>query len=489
MAARLEHPALEELVLLHSGELGTDRTAEVEAHMAVCPACLDRYGRLKDTYCVVAAAVDSRPNRLPRAARKWVAVTVAAAALAYLLTQGTTSARADSLLSRAGDEERKPARQRQVVRIQSDGLECHLLPDAGSAVHATRGQTCEAISAAIRQSGWTASELLSPRKFQQWRRSVSKREDVIQQSDTEMRVTTRTSEGVLQLASLRLRRSDHRAVAAHYEFAVQDSGRARIVDVTEVEELPLNSSEATASRTAPSRPPPLSPATGALNPLDASARREAQARLVLHEAGADGNVLMAVERTGARIRVWGVAGDDRMRDILVQQLEAIGGIQVQLASEREQQEAEQPTPWNPNHGDAPPLALKQIDSLFPNRPAARQQYLNGLDGLARQVAGSARDREAVLLLRRRLAGSPEADLLEKPAASLDHRVRHDLSLLREQLSLLLTEIPVDTGGRLTGREGLELYNLVQQIAILSNRDGRQSADEAAARLAILAGRK
>lgn len=491
-AARLDHPPYEEIVLLHSGELDSERIPYVEAHLATCIDCAGKHSRLDEMYGMVAGSLPRRVRPGSGFVKKSLAAALSILVALYLLTDGSASAKADELLSRAGAEEMKAMRRRQIMRVQSGGIDCHLVSESGRQSYASHGPAreldCEAISTAVRQSGWEANELLSPQKFQKWRRSISGREDSVEKSDGETRITTKAPAGVLQLASLRIRTSDYRPISAHYEFAAKD-GRPRVIDVAEVENLPAMP-EPIESRLEQPISPSSRPAVEPLDVADATDRREAQVRLILHEAGAGGNVLLAVDRAGSQIRVWGVAGDGPAKDALARQLEPIQQVTVELVSEKEQQELERPSPWNPRHGDAAPLALKQIDALFPNQPEARQQYLNGLDRLAREIAGATRDREAVHALLRRLGGSPESVPLAGVAAALDKRVVNRLESLREELSPLLpADASATSSATLSAEDGVELYNLVQQVAILASQEDPLSLDGALTRLALLSQRK
>lgn len=473
----MDHPAHEELVLLHSGELDPDRTPDVQAHLAACPSCDAAYQRLDHIYRMVADSTPKRRRSGRGLAAKGVAVALSGLVAVYLLTSGTASARADELLSKASTEEMKTIR-RQIVRIESGGLKCHLVSDQPS-------RECDAISSAIRESGWRANELLSPQKFQQWRRGVSRKQDSVEKSEGEIRLTTRTAESSLQVASMRIRTSDYRALSARYEFAAGDE-RPRVVEVAEVDHLPAAPLVTETSEEKPAPAPRA--ADAAVQRFDPADLQEAKARWILHEAGLDGNVLLTVDRAGAPLRVWGVTPDDRTKDTLSKQLEPLG-VAVALSSEREQQEHERPTPWNPEHGDAPPLAQKHIDRMFPNQPEARQQYLNNLDRLARELAGAARDREAVRALLPRVARSPEASRLSTVAAELDRRILDGAVSLRRQLERLLPDPAPETDATLSAADGLELYNLVQRIAILSVQRDPLTLDAASNRLAVLSRRR
>lgn len=484
----MDHPSYEEIVLLHSGELDSERIPDVEAHLATCSDCAGKHSRLDEMYGMVAGSVAGRAWPSSGFVKKSLAATLSVLVALYLLTDGSASAKADELLSRAGAEEMKAMRRRQIVRVQSGGFDCHLISESGKPSYASRGRDCEAISTVVRQSGWEANELLSPQKFQQWRRSVSEREDSIERLEGETRVTTKAPAGAIQLASLRIRTSDYRPISAHYEFTAKNDDRPRVVDVAEVENLPAMPDPLESRLVQPVLPSSL-PTVESVDAADSADRREAQVRLILHEAGADGNVLLAVDRAGSQIRVWGVADDGPTKDALARQLEPIHQVTVELASEREQQELERPSPWNPSHGDAPPLALKQIDTLFPNQPEARQRYLNGLDRLAREIAGATRDREAVHALLRRLGRSPESVPLADVAAGLDKRVLNRLESLREELSPLLPLGVSEPAARLSAEEGVELYNLVQKVALLAIQGDPLSLDDALTRLALLSQRK
>ena len=492
-----EHPSFEDLLLWQSRELSPEKAATVKAHLKACRECCAQLSQVANifedlSWVSTEAAQRSMRSAITRTRRKrilansklaaGIAIVLIGALLLFTFSELTPEARADSLLSKAVREEMAVVPGRRFIRLQSGENQCQWAvgPDSSRSVPVslTPSSFCSLVASNLRSAGWT--DPLSARSFQQWRNSLKKKNDSVTKLAGGTEVTTNTQEGPLRSATLRVRVSDYRAVEARFQFANSTGIEQSAVDVTE-EEAPLE----VATLPSPVEPKipvhstPLVPAI--VDPVDET---EAQVRLTLHRLGLDADVLLAVERKGAGIKVWGVVPATETRSAITDALRDLPNIEVNVLSESEEVRQQAPLPWTAAHGDNPPLASERIKTLFNDDPDGRQTFLNGLDAVTRRLAGEAATRDALLALASRLRSSEVEEPLQKAIADLDARMAVDTSVLATQLEPLT--------GKISGRakslsypQAMKLYTLVHDVTFQSRSREPLALDDALARIRAL----
>jgi hypothetical protein len=493
----LEHPSFETLLLWQSRELSPEQAATVKAHLAVCRECCAQLsevaGIFEDLGWVSTEAAQrsmrlaiTRKRRKRTLANRKVAAGIATvligALLVFTFSELTPEARADSLLLKAVREEMVAVPSRHLIRFQSGENQClwAVGPDSSQSIPVSLAPSsfCGLVASNLRSAGWTNP--LSARSFQQWRNSLKKKSDTVTKLATGTEVTTKTSDGPLRSATLCVRISDYRTVEARFQFANSTGIEQSAVDVTE-EEAPLQVTTllVPAEPHTPAHNAPPVPAFA--DPMDET---EAQVRLRLHRLGVDANVLLAVERKGAGIRVWGVVPASEAKSAISSALRDLPNIEVNVLSESEEVQQQATLPWTAAHGDQPPLASEQIKTLFNDHPADHQVFLNGLDAVTRRLAGEAATRDALLALASRLRSSEVEEPLQKAIADLDSRMTVDTSVLATQLEPLT--------GRISGRakplsypQAMKLYTLVHDVTFQSRSREPLALDNAFARIRAL----
>jgi hypothetical protein len=493
------HPSYEELLLWHSGELSPEQATVVKTHLGGCKDCASQIDEITDICEDVnwvsteaaqrglRSAISSKKRRRFVVGRQ-VAAGIAAALIVSLLLLFTFSdltpeARADSLLSKAIREETAAVSRRRLVHFKSGPNQCQWTVGAdgsqSSPAAFASSSFCGLVSANLQSAGWT--DPLSARSFQRWRTSLKKKRDTIAKAPEATEVTTSTQEGPLRSATLRVRISDYRPVAVRFQFADSSGAEQRAVDITEEEEVPQQVAEFPAP-VEPKTPAPTAPVVPAvIDPMDET---EARVRLTLHRLGVDTNVLLAVERTGNGVRVWGVVPTAETKSTVFAALSASPDVEVNVLSETEEAQQQAPLPWTAAHGDSSPLDFDQIRTLFSDNSAGRQEFLNGLDAVTRRLAGEARSRDALLALASRLRSSEQEEPLQKAAADLDSRMAVDTSLLANQLQPLTGKIS-GRAKRLSYPQAMELYTLVHDVAFQSRSREPLALDDALARVRAL----
>lgn len=465
------HPAYKELLLFESAELEPSRAAAVESHLQECEACRAQLAKVGAVRSAVAEANEPlfhQPAGRPFRRAAWRPATaglVAVALVAYLLTDGTPEARADELLERATATQGGGAQRARPLVLRSKDRECFARSHGGPKLAATAADAvfCDAVASTFQSAGWSGSDLLSPKKFQQWRGGLANKEDSVTESGQIAEITTSAAESPVRLASLKLRTSDYRAVGARYELAVGPEKRAAI-DVSETLRIP----DAVLADSAP-KPPARTPAPKAPAPPPLEAL-EARVRLTLHALAVDGDVRLAVDRESPGLRVWGVIGDSEIRQAVHDVFGSEERVEISLVTEQEMQEAEtEPRiPWIAAQGDSLPLAHDELDRIFRNDPEGRQRMLNDLDAATRELVGATRARDALLGLSDRLEPSPVFADLKRAAADFKPRIAALLMRISSDLEPLIGPLRPGSGDELTGEEAQELYVLVHQTVFLSS---------------------
>ncbi len=199
-----------------------------------------------------------------------------------------------------------------------------------------------------------------------------------------------------------------------------------------------------------------------VDPLDIA---EAQVRLALHQTGADRNVLLAVERETADVKIWGVAPTDEIGQQLSNAIHGLPNVRDEILETSDGQSSQSSLPWQAYRGDGPPLGFDAIQNLYGSDMSGRQQFLNTLDDRTRELVGEARSRDALLTLASRIQlGDPaKAMELRHAASDLELEMTGDLAFLGDRLQPF-----AGTGQRrahhpLTGPQAMRLYLLIHEV--------------------------
>lgn len=482
--AALTHPTLAELLLWQSGELSVEHGAEVQRHIAACEECQATLAELESLYGDIGVVSDQDAHfrfhealqerqkpfwRRFRFVPRWTAVTasvVIAALLLVAFTEYTPSARAETLLTRAAKEEATGPEHPYLLKIQAAGMSCNVVVRHAAAVVSIADSDqsfCGHVTANLHNAGWSWNDLLSARSFKRWRDGLQEKKDTIRKSPDATEVTTTTADGPLQRATLRLRSSDYRPMQARFVFASIGGEEQPEFEVAESEDIPQ---EIAASVSAPSpsalRPEPSPTSLPTVDPMDAN---EAEVRLALHRIGADKSVLLDVKRTPDAILVSGIVPDAQAAPITTA-LAAVPHVDTRVGSQGSGQSS---TAWQNFHGDAPPLALEQINSLYPNDPQARRDFINNLDTVTLRLAGEARSRDALLALAKQPQTSAAAMQLRSAAADLEADITADLASLASALQPLVGRVRPQAG-HLTFGQATQLYTLVHELVSMNKSD-------------------
>jgi hypothetical protein len=483
-----EHPTSASLLLWQSGELDLEAMAAIKAHLAGCPACQAKIAALESLYEGIAAIDDKAAEQRMQAALqsrrqtprfrlthtpRWVAATAALIIISLMATSITEimpSARAETLLTKAAQEQAAEAPHAHFLRVRTATLECNVEVDAGATsarlVLASESDFCGALSADLNSAGWKWNDLLSARSFLHWRNALNQKKDSIQKFSDAAEVTTTSATGPLHRATLRLRSSDHRPVSGRFVFADSDGHEQPEVDVTESSEPPASLAD-NSPAPSPVRPTAaLSPAGSAIDPFDV---KEVEVRLALHQIHADGNILLSVSRESNSIRVSGVVPSQEAKAEVYGALRNLPQVETAVAAEGEPRLAENTVSWQPFRGDTAPLGYERINALYPDDPEGRQKFVNGLDAMTRRLVGEAKTHDALLALASRIRGSDFSARAANAAAEIQVDIATDATALAVQFRPLIGSTPVDAN-RLTYPRAMELYTLVHEVVLL-NRSG------------------
>jgi hypothetical protein len=493
----IEHPSFETLLLWQSGELSHEQAAAVKAHLMACQECCAQLSEVADIFedlnwVSTEAAQRSMQSYISSKRRKGIlanrkvaagiATGLIGALLLFTFSELTPEARADSLLSKAVREEMAVVPGRRLIRFQSGENQCQWAvgPDSSQSVPVSFAPSsfCSLVASNLLSAGW--NDPLSARSFQKWRNSLKKKCDTVTKLAIETEVTTNASEGPLRSATLRVRVSDYRTVGARFQFANSTGIEQSSVDVTE-EEAPLQ----VAASSVPAEPHlPAHNAPVVATIIDPMDEKEARVRLTLHRLGVDADVLLAVQRNGSGIKIWGVVPTSETKSAVYDALRDLPNIEVNVLSESEEVQQQEPLPWTAAHGDNPPLASEQIKMLFNDHPADHQVFLNALDVVTRRLVGEAATRDALLALASRLQSCEVEDPLQKAIKDIDSRMNMDTSELATQLKPLT--------GRISGRtkslsypQAMKLYILIHDVTFQSSSREPLALDDALARIRAL----
>lgn len=203
------------------------------------------------------------------------------------------------------------------------------------------------------------------------------------------------------------------------------------------------------------------PTAAVVDPLD---QAEAGARLALHAAGLDSSTLVAVDRTPAGVRIWGVVSTGETRQSLASALAQKPSVEIAVRTETEHQLDPQPLPWTSFQGDAPPLAADRLQDLYPTNSPERQQLQNTLDRLTRELVGLAYARQGLL----DLSGEPGVDAVavQRAADDIAVQITQRTAAVSQSLQPLLGPT-AGAGGSFAPAAADRLYLLVHDLVFLS----------------------
>lgn len=157
-------------------------------------------------------------------AKPAVALLLAMGVVGYMLTKGTPEALASELLVRAVSQQSSSRHQAKGLRLHGGGGECHVSSGGDFTLVSEprhRGY-CDSLVVTLRAAGWAEDDLLTAKKFQTWRASLSRKVDVVAEGKDTTEITTTTEASPFRLAMLRVQTSDYQPVGAHYEFVSED---------------------------------------------------------------------------------------------------------------------------------------------------------------------------------------------------------------------------------------------------------------------------
>ncbi len=493
------HPEFETLLLWQTGELEAEQLRQVQAHLAHCQTCRGKLTEMDDLYSEadwagthvaeqhMHALLEQRqkPQFIQWVRNPWSATTAAGLIVALVLftmSDLTPQARADTLLSRAATHEAASSFHPYGVRIRAGGQDCNVTlahPDVSAVLASTSDRAaCNAINQRLQSAGWSWSHALSAKNFQQWRSSLAHKHDEVRKLSDVTEVSTRTNEGPIREATLRMRNADYQTVAARVQLST-DNKPGSAIEMTEAPYTPVE----LASTPIPNVPPGVAhlPPPPTLTPLD---RSEVEARLAMHRVGADTNILLAIDRQDRNIRVWGVAPTEDVKTSIAQALANIPDVSLAVMTEPEQRASQGPVPWQGSHGNGLPLAYDQINDLFKDE-SDHQAFLNDLDALTRRMIGEAKARDAVTALTTRDRSTEYAAPLLRAATDLERKLLADQRLLAQRLHPVFASSHPSVARRpapLSYEEAIQVYLLIHQLFFADDGNGSMTADLALTKL-------
>ena len=482
--ATLDHPTLADLLLWQSGELSSERAETLSRHLAECEECQARIEELESLYGDIGFVGDQdaqfrfhealQEKRQPfwrkfRIAPAWMAATASAVIVALLLVtfiEYAPSAQAETLLGRAIKEESTENGNAHILKIHSSGMDCNIVFRRAAAVVSASDSNqdfCGQLTANLHQAGWSWNDLLSARSFKQWRDGLKEKKDGISKLPDITEVTTTTTSGPLHRATLRLRTTDYHAVQARFVFASTVGVEQPEFEVTESRDVPQEIAKVElAPIHANQRPELHSASLPAVDPMDEA---ETDVRLALHRLGADRNVLLTVHREPDSIKVSGIVPGFQTAPI-ANSLAGLPHVETRIVSEGQDLPS---TGWQNFHGDAPPLAYEQINTLYLNDSPGRRRFINNLDALTLRLVGEARTREGLCALVKQPQSPSRIAQLNTALADIDANMKADLGSISSLLEPLIG--PTKSQARpLTYAQAAELYTLVHELVSMNKSD-------------------
>lgn len=352
------HPGEERLLRFADGELPPRQSAEVRVHLEACWECRAELDTLQTA---VAECIHYRKSVLqahlpPPPAAPWPDLTarfraidaqvagesswwratwdalsapkfwVPAVALGLVMTlvvvpwlQVTPTVQAAELLRKAvAAAESKPRTRTLQVRTKTK----RILRAASAASPAD----LRPVAALFESAGYDWADPLSAKAYLDWNtRLTAKTDEVTPEGNSFYQVRTRSTEGEMTEATLRLRRGDLQPVQGTFKFRNDEW-----VELTEVPAEP--NSAAPIAIASPARVNSTTPAPEA----SPSAGPAAELRVLeaLHRIGADlGDPLEVSRSSGAQIAVKGFGIDPRRRTQIEQALRGLPNVAVEFAGE------------------------------------------------------------------------------------------------------------------------------------------------------------
>ena len=359
------HPGEERLLRFADGELPPRQSAQVRAHLEACWECRAELDTLQ---AAVAECVYYRKSVLqahlpPPPAAPWPDLTarfraidvrlagqsswwrsawntlsapkfwVPAVALGLVMTlvvvpwlQVTPTVQAAELLRKAvAAAESKP--RPRALQVRTKASTKRMLRPAASAVSpADLGP----VAALFESAGYDWADPLSAKAYLDWNsRLAAKTDEVIPEGNSFYEVRTRSTEGEMAEATLRLRQGDLQPVQGTFKFRNDEW-----VELTEVPAEPGATPLASAAAATPARVNPVASAPEAASPVSAKPADELRVLEALHRLGADLGDPLEISRSASQVAVKGVGIDPRRRTQIEQALRGLPNVTVEFATER-----------------------------------------------------------------------------------------------------------------------------------------------------------
>ena len=357
------HPGEERLLRFADGELPPRQSAEIRAHLEACWECRAELDTLQTA---VAECIHYRKSVLqvhlpPPPSAPWPDLTarfraidagiagesswwrsawdalsapkfwVPAVALGLVMTlvvvpwlQVTPTVQAAELLRKAVAvaAESKPRARSLQVRTKTK----RILRAAASPAD------LRPVAALFESAGYDWADPLSAKAYLNWNTrlaAAAKTDEVLPEGNTFYEVRTRSTEGEMTEATLRLRQSDLQPVQGTFKFRNDEW-----VELTEVPAAEPGPAAPIASTAAPARVvnPTTSTPDQASSP-SASAAAELRVLEALHRIGADLGDPLEISRAASQVSVRGFGVDPRRRAQIEQALRGVPGVTLEFATE------------------------------------------------------------------------------------------------------------------------------------------------------------
>lgn len=353
------HPGEERLLRFADGELPPRQSAEVRAHLEACWECRAELDTLQTAVAecihyrksVLQAHLPSPPSApwpdltarfraidAEIAAESWLRTFwdalsapkfwVPAVALGLVMTlvvvpwlQVTPTVQAAELLRKAvAAAESKPHTRALQVRTKTK----RILRAASVAVSAA---DLRPVAALFESAGYDWADPLSAKAYLAWNSRLAAKTDEVAEGNSFYEVRTRSTEGEMTEATLRLRQGDLQPVQGTFKF--------RNDEWVELTEVPAGPSAAPiAAAAAPARVVnPSAPAPPEASQSASPAAVELRVLEALHRIGADLGDPLEISRSATQVFVKGFGIDPRRRTQIEQALRGLPSVTVEFASE------------------------------------------------------------------------------------------------------------------------------------------------------------
>jgi len=393
MSSLTPHPDPETLLRLADDDLSPADAGCVRDHLAECGACRDRMdglgGLLTDVHhfhqSVIKPGLPDPPREWsnprwsklarPFPTRRYLAAAAAVLAAAVLLRwiERPAQVSAAELLQRAEIREQTAAPAPRRIRIRSKNRSW---TRAARLDHAERPRNGDAAAVArmLEDAGYPWEDPLTAASFAVWRDRLPGKHDDVRKSDEAFVVTTSTSAGAIEVASLTLRATDLHAVSATLRF--------RSDETLEMSELPAETPQP-----APPNPPDGAPPSVSRTIPRIGASEELRVIVALHDIGADLGDPIEVKRNEESIDVTVAGLSAARREQIRSALDGIPGVRIAFEREagRHFGNTSPPRSVSPVTNPANPLVPDMGDVLIDASDRA-VEHAHALAALARRFS-------------------------------------------------------------------------------------------------------